>query len=77
MELLLFLWDEIDDWAGAVRHLTAGAAAELAALSRPLLSAGSALALWCIVPPAHVNAALLGLSVTFCGTFRKRLHPRR
>ena len=76
MEQLLLLWDEIDDWAGAGRHLFLATAAEIAALSRILLSAGSSLALWCIVPPGHVNAALLGISAAFWGTFR-RLQPRR
>ena len=77
MEFFLFLWDEIDDWAGAGRHLAAATAAEFAVLSGPLLSAGSALALWFIVPPqSHVNAALLVLTATFWGTYRKGLRPR-
>jgi hypothetical protein len=77
MEFLLLLWDEIDDWAGACRHLAASVAAEFAALTGPLLSAGSALALWFIVPQAHVNAALLGLTATFWGTYRKSLGLQR
>jgi hypothetical protein len=76
MEFLLFLWDEIDDWAGAGWHLAAATAAEFAVLSGPLLSAGSALALWFIVPQSHVNAALLGLTATFWGTYKKSLQPR-
>jgi hypothetical protein len=75
MEFLLFMWDEIDDWAGAGRHLAASAAAEFAALAGPLLSAGSALALWFLVPQSHVNAALLGLTASFWGSYRSRLHP--
>src|ERR1700720_4610577 len=59
MEHLLYLWDEIDDWTGACRHLAAAAAAELAVLAAPLLSAGSAVAVWFILPQAHLNAALL------------------
>jgi hypothetical protein len=75
MEHLLYLWDEIDDWTGACRHLAAAAAAELAVLAAPLLSAGSAVAVWFILPQAHINAALLGLTATFWGSYRKRLHP--
>jgi hypothetical protein len=36
MEIFLHLWDELDDLAGAFRHVAASAAAEVAALSRPL-----------------------------------------
>ena len=75
MERLLFLWDELDDWAGAGRHLAAAAAAEIAVLAGPLLSASSALALWFLVPQSHMNAALLGLTATFWGSYRTRLHP--
>ena len=71
MERLLFLWDELDDWAGLGRHLAASAGAELA----PLASAGAAMALWFIVPASHVNAALLGLTATFWGTYRKGQRP--
>jgi hypothetical protein len=70
MERLLFLWDELDDWAGAGRHLAAAAAAEIAVLAGPLLSASSALALWFLVPQSHMNAALLGLTATFWGSYR-------
>jgi hypothetical protein len=75
MEHLLFLWDELDDWTGAGRHLAAAAAAELAVLAAPLLSAGSAVAIWFMVPQAHLNAALLGLTATFWGSYRHRLRP--
>jgi hypothetical protein len=73
MERFLLLWDEIDDWAGASRHLAGSAAAELSAYVGPLLSAGSALALWLFMPHAHVNAALLGLTATIWGGYRKTL----
>ena len=75
MERLLFLWDVMDDWAGAGRHLAASAAAEVAVLAGPILSASSALALWFFVPQSHMNAALLGLTATFWGSYRTRLHP--
>jgi hypothetical protein len=77
MERLLFLWDELDDWAGAGRHLAISTAAEVALLAGPLLSASSALALWFLVPQSHMNAALLGLTATFWGGYRKLLHPHR
>ena len=73
MERFLLLWDEIDDWAGAGRHLAAATAAELAAYAGPLLSAGSALALWLLMPHSHINAALLGLTATLWGGYRKSL----
>jgi hypothetical protein len=75
MERLLFLWDELDDWTGIGRHLALSAASELAVLAGPLLSAGSAVAVWFMVPQAHVNAALLGLTATFWGSYRKRVYP--
>jgi hypothetical protein len=77
MEQLLFLWDEVDDWAGAGRHWLVATAAEIAALAGPILSAGSALALWWFVPPGHVDAALLGISAAFRGTFGRRLRRGR
>jgi hypothetical protein len=36
MEIFLNLWDEIDDFAGACRHIATSFAVEAAALSRPL-----------------------------------------
>jgi len=75
MERFLFLWDEIDDWTGAGRHLAAAAASEVAVLCGPLLSAGSAVALWFMVPQSHLNAALLGLTATFWGSYRKLSDP--
>jgi hypothetical protein len=71
MERLLLLWDELDDWAGIGRHWLASAASELA----PVASAGLALALWFIVPQSHVNAAVLGLTATLWGSYRKVLRP--
>ena len=73
MERFLLLWDEIDDWTGAGRHLIATSAAELAASLGPLLSAASALALWFFMPHSHINAALLGLTATLWGGYRKSL----
>jgi hypothetical protein len=75
MERLLYLWDEIDDWAGAGRHLAAAAAAEVAVLGAPLLSVASAVAVWFMLPQAHLNAALLGLTATLWGSYRKRSRP--
>jgi hypothetical protein len=36
MEIFLNLWDEIDDFAGACRHIATSFAVEAAALARPL-----------------------------------------
>ena len=36
MEIFLNLWDEIDDLAGACRHIATSFAVEAAALSRPM-----------------------------------------
>jgi hypothetical protein len=75
MDRILLFWDEIDDWAGAGRHLAAAVASELVVLAGPLLSAGSAVAAWFMLPQFHMNAALLGLTATFWGSYRTRLHP--
>ena len=46
MEIFLNLWDELDDLAGACRHIATSVAVEAAALARPaatlLLSAAAA-----------------------------------
>jgi hypothetical protein len=42
MEIFLHLWDELDDLAGAFRHVAVSAAAEVASLSRPLIAASTA-----------------------------------
>jgi hypothetical protein len=39
MEFMLFLWDELDDLAGACRHVATCAATEVAAMSAPLITA--------------------------------------
>ncbi|HTW38079.1 MAG TPA: hypothetical protein VMD49_05885 [Steroidobacteraceae bacterium] len=44
MERLLLLWDELDDLAGACRHLALAAADELAGVAAPLAAAACALA---------------------------------
>jgi hypothetical protein len=36
MEIFLHLWDELDDLAGACRHIATSAAVEAASLARPL-----------------------------------------
>ncbi|MGH8211056.1 MAG: hypothetical protein ACRETD_03310 [Steroidobacteraceae bacterium] len=38
MEIFLHLWDELDDLAGACRHIATAAAAEAAAVARPLFT---------------------------------------
>jgi hypothetical protein len=44
MEIFLNLWDEIDDFAGACRHIATSYAVEAAALSRPMAASLIALA---------------------------------
>ena len=39
MEIFLNLWDELDDLAGACRHIATSFALEAAALARPLVAA--------------------------------------
>jgi len=77
MERLLFLWDEIDDLSGAGRHFVVSAVGSLGVFSKPLASALSALAIWFIAPQLHVNAAFLGLTAVFWGTYRSSLRPTR
>jgi hypothetical protein len=77
MERLLFLWDELDDLSGAGRHLLATAAGSLGALSMPIASALSALAIWFVAPQVHVNAAFLGLTAAFWGTYRSGVRVSR
>jgi hypothetical protein len=48
MEIFLHLWDELDDLAGAARHVAAAAVAEVAELSRPVMSAASSVGSWLI-----------------------------
>jgi hypothetical protein len=39
MEIFLNLWDELDDLAGACRHIATSVAVEAAALARPATTA--------------------------------------
>jgi hypothetical protein len=73
MEFFLHFWDELDDVAGACRHVATTALAEAAALSTPLLAWGSALGVWLLAPQLRVNAALLAGSVTFFDLYRRLL----
>jgi hypothetical protein len=77
MERLLLLWDELDDLTGAARHLVANAANSLGALSPAVISAASALAIWFVAPQVHVNAAFLGLTAAFWGTYRSGVRISR
>jgi len=70
MEFILLLWDELDDWAGACRHVVTGAVSEVAALSAPLMAGGSAAAVWLLLPQYRLHAALLTISATFWGAYR-------
>jgi hypothetical protein len=50
MEFVLLIWDELDDWTHACRHVAGSAVAEVATLSAPLTghlaAAGSAVMVW-------------------------------
>jgi hypothetical protein len=48
MEVFLHLWDELDDLAGACRHVATSTASELVEGAAPLLAAASALGVWLI-----------------------------
>lgn len=73
MEFFLHFWDDLDDAAGACRHVATTALAEAAALSTPLLAWSSALGVWLLAPQLRVNAALLAGSVTFFDLYRRLL----
>jgi hypothetical protein len=73
MEFLLLFWDDLDDAAGACRHVATTALAEAASLSTPLLAWASATGLWLLAPQLRVNAALLAGSVTFFDIYRRLL----
>jgi hypothetical protein len=44
MEIFLNLWDELDDLAGACRHIATSTAIELASVARPVATVMIALA---------------------------------
>lgn len=48
MEVMLLIWDELDDWAHACRHLATSAASEVADVAAPLATAliGTVAAFW-------------------------------
>jgi hypothetical protein len=73
MEFLLLLWDELDDFSGACRHVAGAAVAEVAVLTAPLATASSAVAVWLLLPQFRVNAALLACAATFWGAYRHAL----
>lgn len=45
MEMFLHLWDELDDVAGACRHVATSTAVEIAAAAAPLIAATAELLL--------------------------------
>ena len=48
MEIMLLLWDELDDWTHACRHLASTAISEVADMAAPLATAlvASAATFW-------------------------------
>ncbi|HWF97974.1 MAG TPA: hypothetical protein VN691_02215 [Steroidobacteraceae bacterium] len=73
MEFFLHFWDELDDAAGACRHVATTALAEAAAVSTPLLAWASAVGVGLFAPQLRINAALLAGSVTFFDLYRRLL----
>lgn len=73
MELLAHLWDELDDVAGACRHVATSAGTELLAGTVPYLAAAASLGVWLLLPDFRLNAALLGGMATFWGAYRQLL----
>ncbi|MDE2049403.1 MAG: hypothetical protein KGL45_16790 [Gammaproteobacteria bacterium] len=73
MEFFLHFWDELDDVAGACRHVATTALAEAASLSTPLFAWASAVGVGLLAPQLRVNAALLAGSVTFFDLYRRLL----
>jgi hypothetical protein len=53
MEFVLLIWDELDDWTHAVRHVAGSAVVEVASLAAPLAAplttASSAVSLWVLM----------------------------
>ena len=73
MERLLLVWDELDDWTHACRHVAFTTVSEVAQLGAPLATATSALAVWLFLPQFWINAALLAGTATFWGAYRHLL----
>ena len=61
MERLLLLWDELDDLAGACRHVAISTADEVVSLAVPLAAFASALGAGLLLTLGwHAHTALLG-----------------
>jgi hypothetical protein len=73
MEFFLHFWDELDDAAGACRHIATTSLTEAAALSTPFLAWASAVGVGLLAPQLRINAALLAGSVTFFDLYRRLL----
>jgi hypothetical protein len=48
MEIFLHLWDELDDLAGACRHVATSVASEFVEGTVPAIAAASALGVWAL-----------------------------
>jgi hypothetical protein len=53
MEFMLLIWDELDDWTHACRHVAGNAVVEVATLSAPfaapLATASSVVSVWVLL----------------------------
>jgi hypothetical protein len=70
MEFLLLLWDELDDWTGACRHVASSAVTEVSELTAQLAVAASALGAWVMLSQSRLVAAL---HAAVQGTYRDLL----
>jgi hypothetical protein len=61
MEFLAYFWDELDDLAGACRHVATWAAVEVLVPAAPLIAAASAVLLAGAATQLFAHRALLGL----------------
>ncbi|MGH8220181.1 MAG: hypothetical protein ACREUT_16700 [Steroidobacteraceae bacterium] len=60
MERLLLLWDELDDLAGACRHVAVATADEVVSLAAPLAAFASALGAGLLTLGWYAHSPLLG-----------------
>jgi hypothetical protein len=73
MEVLLLLWDELDDLTHACRHVATSAAVEALAGAAPIMTAASAFWIYLMLPDLRAGAALLAGTASFWGIYRQLL----
>ena len=65
MEFLLLWWDELDDVAGACRHLATSAVDEVAGLATPLVALAVASGAWLAAARFAAHAHLIAAAALF------------